>query len=77
MRQPGSVLQGELWQIVYTSSTGQDEGAKETAQTVSRERRGFLSPCPMHSVTAVVTLNVEHLVEAGAASFPEVDSDRL
>ena len=42
MRQHGSVLQGELWQFVDTSSSGQDEGAKETAQTVNRVRRGFV-----------------------------------
>ena len=77
VRQHGSVLQGKLWRIVYTRSSGQDEGAKELAQTVNWVRRGFVGPCAMDSVKAGCTLNAEKLVVAGAASFPEVDTDRL
>ena len=75
MSQPGSVLQGELRQIVYTKNSGQDEGAKEPAQFVNWVRQGFVGPCAMDSVKAGCTLNAEKLVEAGAASFPVVDSD--
>ena len=77
MRQHGSVLQEKLWQIVYTRSSGQDEGANEPAQTVNWVRRGFVGPCAMDSVKAGCTVNAEKPVVAGAASFPEVDSDRL
>ena len=77
MSQPGSVLQGELWQIVYTKNSGQDEGAKEPAQFVNWVRQGFVGPCALDSVKAGCTLNAENLPVAGAGCFPEVNTDRL
>ena len=52
MSQPGSVSQGELWQIVDTKNSGQDEGAKEPAQFVNWFLQIFVGPCATDSVKA-------------------------
>ena len=76
MRQHGSVLTWEICQVVNSTIIWADEGAKETAQTALHGRVGFVGPCPVNSVTAIVTLNAEKLVHAGVASSPVVDSER-